>query len=469
MNQTEKYKLYEILSTLNKTEVRMIKKMLNSSFFVRRKDVYKLFELLAPIALKRKIFPEKKAIFQKVFPNKTFDYALLRGTMSDLFEMIEEFLLIQYRRANKIESRRQLGEIYRKRDASKCYHSTIRKTSKLLEGQPLRNVYYYQQLLQYHDEQMQFQMNNERTKNFNLSEISETLDTLYLTQKLKHSCKQLSHQQVFKTNYDYGLLHQLLPIIEQQKYLDIPGVAIYYYCFRFLSEEDGRPFFQKFKTILQNNKPIFESSELKVLYLSAINFCIRKLNQGHNEFSREILDFYQDGLDANYFLENGKLSRFTFNNIVAVGIQLKEFNWLENFIQKFAPSLETDYRASTVHYSRARIAFVQKEYEAALLHLQAAEYKDLVITLISKSTIMKIYYELKSFDALFSHLDSFQIYIRRKEVSDFHRKNYMNVIRLVKKLVALPADKHSRVQLRQEILKEDILSERKWLLEKVAD
>ncbi len=469
MKRSEKYKLYEVLTALDKSEVRQITKMLNSSFFVRRKDVQKLFEFLTPFALKAKVFPAKEKVFQKVFPSKAFDYALLRGTMSDLLELIEEYLLIQYRRTNKIESRQQLTEIYRKRDVSKCYQSSVRKTGRLLDEQPLRNAYYYQQLLHFHDEKMHFQMTNQRTKNFNLSELSETLDVLYLTRKLKHSCKQLSHQQVFKTEYDYGLLHHLLPIIDQAKYLEIPGVAIYYYCFRFLSEEDGRPFFQKFKTILKDNRSIFESSELKVLYLSAINFCIRKLNQGHTEFSREILDFYQDGLEANYFLEDGNLSRFTFNNIVAAGIQLKEFEWLEVFIQNFAPSLETEYRESTVHYSRARIAFTQKNYNAALLHLQSAEYKDIVITLIAKSTIMKIFYELKEFDALFSHLDSFQIYIRRREVSDFHRSNYMNVIRMVKKLVKLLRTRTERAKLRQEILEEDVLSERKWLLDKVAE
>jgi len=469
MKRGKKYKLYEALTALDKSEVGQITKMLSSSFFVRRKDVQRLFEFLTPFALKAKVFPAKEIVFRKVFPSKPFDYALLRGTMSDLLEMIEEYLLIQYRRTNKIESRLQLTEIYRKRDVSKCYQASVRKTGNLLDDQPLRNAYYYQQLLYFHNEKMNFQMNNQRTKNFNLSELSETLDILYLVRKLKHSCKQLSHQQVFKTEYDYGLLHHLLPVIEQPKYLKIPGIAIYYYCFRFLSEEDGRPFFKKFKTILKDNKPIFESSELKVHYLSAINFCIRKLNQGHTEFRREIFDLYQDGLAANYFIENGNLSRFTFNNIVAAGIQLKEFEWLEIFIQNFAPSLEEEYRATTVHYSRARIAFTQKNYDAALLHLQSAEYKDIVITLIAKSTIMKIFYEQKEFDALFSHLDSFQIYIRRREVSDFHRNNYMNVIRMVKKLVKLLGTKKERAKLRQEILSEDILSERKWLLDKVGE
>ena len=81
---------------------------------------------------------------------------------------------------------------------------------------------------------------------------------------------------------------------------------------------------------------------------------------------------------------------------------------------------------------------------------------------------MRIFYELEEYDSLFSHLDSFQIYIRRREVSDYHRKNFMNVIRFVKRLVALPElDKKMREELQREIEQEDVLTEREWLLSKI--
>ena len=103
-----------------------------------------------------------------------------------------------------------------------------------------------------------------------------------------------------------------------------------------------------------------------------------------------------------------------------------------------------------------------------MLYLQNVESKDLVNNLISKTLLMRIYYELEEYDSLFSHLDSFQIYIRRREVSDFHRKNYMNAIRLVKKLVALPElDKQAKKKLREEIESEEVLTEREWLLSKL--
>ncbi len=468
MSNVENYKLYETLKTIDKKEVLQIKRILRSPFFVLRNDVGDLFEYLIKFHLKSKPFPQKEKVFEKVFPEKKFDYTLLRGTMSDLYELIEEYFLIKKRRGDKIKTRHLLAEIYRQRNLSKSYQSVVKKTEKILDGQPLRNEFYYRQLLNFQIEKKEFQVKNQRTKTFNLAEISETMDVLYLIQKLKHTCTQFTHQKVFKTNYDFGLLPNFLESIEQERYLKIPAVAIYYYCYRFLNNPDEVDFFEKFKTLLSKNKEQFDDLEMRGFYLFAINFCIRKLNQGDRKYSHEILEWYQNGLQLNYLLENGKLSRFTYNNIVAVGILLKEFDWLENFISTYAEKLDPDYRDSTVSFNNARIAYSRENYGEVMTHLQNVEFKDLVNNLIAKTMLIKVYYELEEYDLLFSHLDSFQIYIRRKEVSDFHRMNFMNIIRFVKKIIALPEmDKKGRKTLRNEIEAEEVLTEREWLLSKV--
>ena len=154
--------------------------------------------------------------------------------------------------------------------------------------------------------------------------------------------------------------------------------------------------------------------------------------------------------------------------MIAMAILLEEFDWVENFIETSSDLLEKKYRKQTISFNLARLEYARKNYNAAMLHLQNAEYKDLVNNLIAKSLLIKIYFELEEYDLLFSHLDSFQIFIRRREVSDFHRKNFMSIIRFLKKIVRLPEmDKKGRKALRKEIESEEVLSERDWLLSKI--
>ena len=465
----QNYKLYNTLRKLEKEEIWQIKKLLQSPFFVFRKDVGKLFNFLYPFVIKNKQFPSKEVVFNKVFPKRSFNDGLLRGIMSDLFELIEEYFLIMQQRNNPILKRHRLAEIYRQRELAKCYQGVVKKTAELLEKYPQRNEFYFRQLLDFQQEKMEFELLNQRTMSFNLDDVAETIDILYLVQKLKHTCIQFSHQKVYKANYDSKILSQLLKLIDLEKYLKIPAIGIYYYCYRFLTEENGDEYFQKFKHLLVEHSNHFDQSEIKGLHIHAVNFCIGQSNRGRPQFREELLNLYKDGLDIGYLIENGQISRFTFNNIVAAATSLKEFEWSQSFIEEFAALLDDDYRDSTVSFNMARLEYGQKNYKAALLHLQNTEYEDVLNTIIAKTMVSRIYYEEKTFDALMSHLDSFQIYIRRKEVSDFYRKNVLNNIRYFKSLVALTGNKKQIESLRREIESEEVLTEKSWLLDQLDE
>ena len=469
MKVRSNYKLYDTLRKLTRKEIREIKKLLKSPFFVLRNDVGDLFETLSNYVLKDKPFPAKEQVFKMVFPDKSYSYMLLRGTMSDLFELIQEYFLVNKQRSNVFNQRHLLAQIYREKELPKCYQGVVKKTGELLDKYPRRNEFYYRQLLEFQLEEMQSQFSNKRTKTFNLDTISESMDVVYLAQKLKHTCTQFSHQQIFNKEYDFGLLSHLLAPIENERYLSIPAIAIYYYCYRFLTEPNGDVYFLKFKEILFKDKMNFDQNEIKTLHLHAINFCVRQINRGRAHFSKEILELYQDGLEAGYLLEKGQLSSFSFNNIVAASTKLEEYDWCEKFIEEYAHYLNPEHRHSTVSFNLARLEYSRKNYGEAMLHLQNAAFKDELNTLIAKTMLTRIYYELGETDSLFSHLDSFQVYIRRKEISDFYRTNYLNNIRFVKKLVSLIREKKQIEAFRAEIENEHVLFERPWLLEKLDE
>ena len=462
------YKLYHLIEVLSKSEIRQIRKMVISPFFLERTDIGRMFNFLSDAWLEKKKLPEKESVFKHTYPQKKYNDALLRSTMSDLTELIEELLLIQYRRNNKIATKLQLAEIYRNRKLEKSYLSTVKKADKLISIHPKRNASYFQNVLDFQMEEMEFKIATKRTEGLNFQEISDTWDVLYLIQKLRHICAQLSHQSIFKQDYDFGLLSDLVKTVEQKKYIEVPAIAMYYYCYRFLTEEFSFEFFQKFREQLANFRHLFSQRELQDPYRLAINFCIRKLNTGEKFFIEEGLKLYKEGLAEGILLENNFLPRFSYNNMIAMAIKLEELDWVESFIESSSDLLERRYRKSTISFNLARLEYARKNYGAAMLHLQNAEYKDLVNNLIAKSLLIKIYFELEEYDLLFSHLDSFRIFIRRREVSDFHRKNFMSIIRFVKKIVGLAEmDKKGRKTLRDEIENEEVLTEREWLLSKV--
>ena len=195
-------KFYGFIKTLSKKEITQFKKMLRSPFFVHRQDVGKVFYVLAVFLFKGKELPSKETLFHKAFPEKEYNDLFLRGTLSDLGELLEEYLLIQHIRSDKLASQLKLASIHRRRQLEKNYRKTIRKAATLLEQYPYRNPAYFQELHQFQIEKMHYQTQSKRTEELNLQEIGNSMDILYLMRKLKHACAQIGHQQVFKKGYD---------------------------------------------------------------------------------------------------------------------------------------------------------------------------------------------------------------------------------------------------------------------------
>ena len=466
-----KYKLFDLIATFDAKETRKVRKMLRSPFFVYQKNALELFEEVVKYYEKKQQEPTLEYLFKKIFPYEKFDSLKLRGLMSHLLTTLEEWMLINHFRNDPIESRLILSSIYRKRKLEKNFQSSIKKSSHLLETFPHRNEYYYEQSLKFYEENMNHEMSSKRTDNLYFQEISENTDISFLIRKLKNACSLLTHQSVVKTEYDFGLLDNFINDLEQNSYLETPAVALYYYCFRFLKEENNLHYFQKFKTTLTDHRSKFSIEDLKGPFLLGVNFCIKKLNQGDKPFAKEGLELYKEGLKQGILLENNKINRFTFSNIVAMALVLEEFDWLEKFIDESSEKLRPNYREATICFNKARLSFARKEFGDALLHLQSAEYKDLVNIIISKSLLIQIYYELGEIRSLESHLDSFAQFIRRREVSDYHRKNFVNIIGFVRKIMGTPVyENEQRNELKKAIEKERVLSVsvKAWLLEKVG-
>ena len=57
-----------------------------------------------------------------------------------------------------------------------------------------------------------------------LQEISDTLDVTYLADKLRQSCLIHAHQTVYQTDYDIGMLDEVLKYVEQKHFLEIPAI-----------------------------------------------------------------------------------------------------------------------------------------------------------------------------------------------------------------------------------------------------
>ena len=70
-------------------------------------------------------------------------------------------------------------------------------------------------------------------------------------------------------------------------------------------------------------------------------------------------------------------------------------------------------------------------------------------------------------DVLYSLLDSFYAYLKRKKNIAYHQAHYLNFVSLLKKMIRLlPQEKKKKEQL-LELINRQKMVEKKWLLDKL--
>lgn len=460
-------KVLRIFKKLSKKEIKLLNKFVRSPIYNQHKDVVLLFDFFRKKIESSSEEPSSEVIFEAVYPNKPYEAQQLHYVNSYLLKVIEQFLAWHEWQEDDEAPKRYLLRAYRKKRLDAQFERTFSKLQKGQENQAFRNRDFYLSEYQLLSEKVMADA-GKRSANLPLQELSNAQDLSYIVEKLYNACTILTHQAVVKKEYETGLLQPMLDYLHESDLLKVPAVAIYYYSYRMLSSARDKDDFRELKLLLKSSKNAFLPSELRDHYIIAINYCARQINKGDREFLREAFELYQNGLEAEVFLENGWLSRWTYKNIVVSGLQLKEFDWVKGFINDYAEKLPIKIREGNRNLNLAYYYYETKDFDQAMVLLNQTDNDDVLHNLFSKMLLVKMFYEQSSTGALDNLLLSFKAYIMRKKGLGYHKTNYLNFIRYTKRLMKVNFyDKEALEKLSLKITEERYLVERGWLLEQI--
>ena len=458
-------KLIQVLETLSKVELREFKKYLQSPLHNQREDVGQLLSLILARKSKHSQLPDKLILYQALFPNQPYDLVKFDLLISYLFRLLQNYLAWKNWQADTDAVQFHAGQSFAKRGLNEIAKNTFDKLTKALVKKPHRTGDFFFKLQQIQWEEHQLADINSPQNSNEKWAMSTTLDHWYYIEKLKHYCLLLSYQQVYPSNYQLPFIDTVLSALKVYKKLKIPIISVYYHCAKMLQAPENEDNFMTFKGLLFKHQSLLPQSEFRGLLLMSINFCIRQINTGQRNYLTQLLEFYKVGLSSNTLLENGRLSRITYHNIVGTGINSNNLVWTEQFIHQYKNALEKKYRESAYSFNLARLAYHQKEYHAVLQLLQKANYRDALLNLAAKTLLLKVYVETDEDTLLAAHLNAMQRYIRRKRVIGYHKKNYLNIIKLTQKMQSLNFfDKMVVADFENIIKNTSILTEKSWFI-----
>lgn len=343
----------------------------------------------------------------------------------------------------------------------------MRTLNRLHEKTPHNDAEFQFARFQFHAEHHDHLIRHSRSAEMPLQPMLDKLGDFFMATLLRYACSALTRTTVANQHFHLKLLPEVLHILEKNPPdpATSPAVAAYYRCYLLLDGSGGDADFDELNKFLTAHWQEFPLSEMRDLWLLAINYGIRRLNSGEKAFIRSTYELYREGLDKGILPGEGHLTEFTYKNIARLGLGLKEYKWTEHFLHSAKQHLDPRSRENHFTYNLAVYHFHLKNYDKAMQLLTNVAMDDVSLLLDARSMLLRIYFEKGYTDALESLLESFQTFVKRQAHLGYQKENYLNLIRFTRQLLRLPlGDREARLKAKAAIEGTAALAEKEWLL-----
>ncbi len=466
-------KVWQTLCCLSHEEHLRLLRFLRSPYFIMSKTMAPLCEVLIRLIERDDTGFDRMLVWQKIFPNEPYDDINFRKYCSDLLRLTGEFMAQEMAVSDESKIALNTLSFAVRRKVGPILPTAMRQARATLERKNYRTFEDF--LSAYSIERHYYTMMGFDVKvnaRANLEAISTQLDLLYWIEKLKLFSAMLSQQRTGNYQYDLKFIGQILEFLQDYPVEEVPELAIYYYSFLTVYEEDNVAHYYNLRRLLDTYATVMPQKEAIELFDTALHYCTGKINKGDRAFFQEYFDLFAEAIQHGIFIQNGELATWRFTNFVAAALGLGKVEWAEDFVKRYKDRLPADSRQNTYTFNLARVYRFQKKHDEVLDLLQNVEYDDIGVNLISKLTLLITHYERKDHEVLDSFIESFRVFLNRhKNIPHQRRLGYLNLLKYTRRLMRLtPGDKVSLAKLRDEISQEKAtIVNHEWLLEKLGE
>ncbi|MEM6348385.1 MAG: hypothetical protein AAF927_31175 [Bacteroidota bacterium] len=455
---------------------------LSSPYHNKQKVLGRLFALIcqaSPDFTPQQLVAEK--IWQSLYPKQSYEQQKLKDHMSQLSRLLKGFLLLQYlqEEADGLAERLSLASLAGLQ-AEKLFGQYRNAWQKTREKAPYRDANYYEDWMHVADYTDQLKgISWKREYGHSLQAKADNLDRYYLIQKLQAYCEMLNRNNLQQQHYEPHLIEDIQALLQNNpQYLAVPAIKLWYLVLQTLLKSEDRESFLALREALQEDGHYFRSAERRAMYKYALNFCIRRINAGQNQYLEDSFTIYQEMLAARLLHVQGKLSHTDYKNIASSGIRLQAFDWVENFIHQYKSEVGGGLADNVYTYCLAYLyAASGKEGEAMRL-LQEVQFTDVYYVLSARTLLLQIFYDQGEWDSLEYQLKAYQLFLKRnRTISQRNRKLYLNYARYLGLLLkyrdqSILLDKASRNQKHTKLVSDlqgqSELAHKSWLMERLA-
>lgn len=476
-------KLVNLLKSLSDTEIKEFRKFISSPYYTKGRNYLPFLAELLKYSSKGYENINTHDLFNKIYPGRKFSKQTLKNRFSELYKLSEDFLVHLGIDKNEDSRNNILLKMFLEKKLYGPFENHYNKTKKRLSEEKFDKI-------KIQNLSLLTELNSDFLKVRNKLELlysqyyeNSQINLCYYLINLFEYGVEYSLQEDENRKYESNILVDILKNLDVEDLMEnfsrsdshtFKVTSMYYYLYKAYenSEIEENYFISKrlYGEISSGLKYNFKNQILNNL----VYFCIRKQNSGVKKFQHELFNLYNEKLNQGLYSDLREMIYLLngFRDYVYIGIAVKEYKWVDNFIKKYSKELPMKFKEDEVNLSYAKLFFANSFYEKSLSTLNGIKTSNYLQ--YTDSSILKLcsFYELDKYEEAFLELDKLKHYLRNhKEIPEIHHCNISNFIVCYQKLIKIHTqpDKKEIVFLENEIRKNRFMSKKEWMSDKIGN
>ncbi len=453
----------ELYLTLNRRQKQHFIKFLNSPYFnSNTKLVSGLEKIDSCILLPLQQLKEK--LHQFLYPKQAFEDVKLRLFFSELFRQLKNFLFIDEMQQAGFEKELSFIRYLRKSKQINLFENQASNLRSNLQKQTSWNPEKYEIRYRLDMELLSYESFKNRFSYFDFKESSEILDVSSMIKRLRIYLEQLSHESIGATSLEYPMIGAWLDYAESKDWSQYPEIEIYLLAIKMYQHPADDQYFTQYLKMIREFEVDFDFERGREIYLTALNYCIRKINQNNTSYFTQTLDLFQHCVKHGWLLDYGVMSSLTYKNIIALCIRMNDLELAIRLLEEYKNLVNPKERNTIYHFNLAKIYKEQKEYSKALYLLNTSVFRDPLIELNARVEMIKIYFEIHEDELMHNQIQATKNLIKRSKKLGYHREYYSNFLHHATRLfITKQMHRTEKEKWMHEIKADNRLIDKNWL------
>lgn len=469
--------LIKLLKAFSKKEMQDFREFIISPYFNKKKSVIDLYNILL------KYHPEfsnealsKENVHSKLFPGKAYNDSNFRVLVHNLNELAKKYCTYSVFEKNKTDySLKELLGLMKKEQFQYLDKMVSGKIKDLDSEDISADEYYYNKFRLEYENLFFLSVSHASVfeKFLHKADFEKTFDDLtsfYYIIALRLYINILNLQIIYKKEYKTDHFERMLLSIDNGILNENPFIELYFYVLNMLRGNKQNEYYLKTREKLKVLKNKLHADDLNEIYINLTNYCNRCIASGDKEFIKEKFEIYKEESESRTYFLNGFVTPVYYKNRIRLGLDLKEFKWVKEFIENFREKLHSDSKNNVYLYNLALYEFEVNNFNESLELLSKISLDELYMKFDVKVLQIMIYYETNSLEGLISSMEAFRHFlVNNKLLPENKKETYANFHKFLNRVILFKNKKDmNELERIKNIISGDIkILNKEWITRKL--